>query len=165
MIFFKVDYSVAFSYRRSLIGSFNLSREGVKYAERYFENDYWDYTTHTGICSIQICGGGSQFGWCNSCTQVVTRHMWRWSWALWCRHHLQIKEISAASLFNQIIMASSWASSFTIYYTTGDVKDSRQRGVAAALVVYFRIQTALLCTKNRCCHKQTHPPTGTRFHP
>lgn len=72
---------------------------------------------------------------------------------------------SLLQVFNQIITASSWAPSFTIYYTTGDIKDSRQRGVAAALVVYFRIQTALLCTKNRCCHKQTHPPTGTRFHP
>lgn len=72
---------------------------------------------------------------------------------------------SLLQVFNQIITAPSWAPSFTIYHATGDVKDSRQRGVAAALVVYFRIQTALLCTKNRCCHKQTRPPTGTRFHP
>lgn len=49
---------MAFSYLRSLIGSFNLSREGVKYAKRYFENDYWDYATHTGIFSIQIWGKG-----------------------------------------------------------------------------------------------------------
>lgn len=49
------DYSAACSYRRRLIGSFNLTGEGVKYAQRSFEYGYFNHPAHMCVCHVQIC--------------------------------------------------------------------------------------------------------------
>lgn len=150
-----LDYSGACSYRRCLIGSFNLTGEGVKYAQRSFEYDYLNWPAHMRVCHVQMClklDDVTVFS-CYDVTLFVRPLM------------LPFSQIQKTSLLQFIFKPNN--NGFIVSFILRNLALNRgHQGFRAArghgcFGGLFQHSNAIFSAqRNAHWHKKTHPPTG-----